>query len=204
MVRLIVLSLALIFIAGNADGSTGLQKKDYFTEDELDLIRDAQELNLRVAAYFNLAERRLIILGLTDKSDKQKEKERKAQEKYEKDKKKAGDKALKVEPQEDELDYLHDFTRSELFRGYLQAIEEVMDNVDDHYSRKLDVRNALESIEKFTRETLLGLEKFQPKNATETKALEDAREKAREANRGAKEAMKTVPKTEKKTKPDGR
>src|SRR5436190_2070852 len=37
-------------------------KKEYFTEDELDLIRDAQDLNARVPTYFKLAERRLIFL----------------------------------------------------------------------------------------------------------------------------------------------
>src|SRR5215831_20471422 len=71
-------------------------KKEYFTEDELDVIRDAQELKDRIPAYIELAERRLIILGLTDKSEKQKEKERKEQEQYEKDKKKAGPRGASV------------------------------------------------------------------------------------------------------------
>ena len=56
-------------------------KKEYFTEDELDLIRDAQELSQRVPVYFKLAERRLIFLGLMEKSEKEKEKERKEREK---------------------------------------------------------------------------------------------------------------------------
>src|SRR5215468_1001071 len=43
-------------------------KKEYFTEDELDLIRDAQELNMRVPTYLKLAERRLIFLGIMEKS----------------------------------------------------------------------------------------------------------------------------------------
>jgi len=108
-------------------------RKEYFTEDELDLVRDAQELNVRVPVYLKLAERRLIILGVAEKSDKQKEKERKDQEQYEKDKKKAGNKASTVKPPVDELAYLHDFTRSELLRGYIEAIEEVMSNIDDSY-----------------------------------------------------------------------
>src|SRR5436190_23714851 len=53
------------------------RKKEYFTEDELDLIRDAQELSARVPAYFKLAERRLIFLGIMEKSAQQIEKERK-------------------------------------------------------------------------------------------------------------------------------
>src|ERR1041385_558684 len=70
--------------------ATAAAKKEYFTEDELDLVRDAQELGPRVDVYINLAERRLIILGVAEKSEKQKEKERKADEQYEKEKKKAG------------------------------------------------------------------------------------------------------------------
>src|SRR5215467_12449795 len=66
-------------------------KKDYFTEDELDLIRDAQELSARVPAYFKLAERRLIFLGLMEKSAQQIEKERKDKEKREKEQKKSTD-----------------------------------------------------------------------------------------------------------------
>src|SRR5437867_784095 len=98
-------------------------KKEYFTEDELDLVRDAQELKARVPVYIKLAERRLIILGVAEKSEKQKEKERKEQEQYEKDKKKAGTKASAIKPPVDELAYLHDFTRSELLRGYIEAID---------------------------------------------------------------------------------
>jgi len=32
-------------------------RKEFFTEDEIDLIRDAQELKLRVPLYLDLAER---------------------------------------------------------------------------------------------------------------------------------------------------
>jgi len=162
------------------------------------LIRDAQELSARVPIFFKLAERRLIILGVAEKSEKQKEKERKDQEQYEKEKKKAGSKASTVKPPVDELAYLHDFTRTELLRGYIEAIEEVMSNIDDNYERKLDTRGSIEDLEKFTRETQPLLEKFQPKTDAEKLALQDALDKAREANAGAKDALKIVPKTEKK------
>src|SRR5207247_802360 len=104
-------------------------KKEYLTDDELDLIRDAQDLKDRVPVYFELAQRRLIILGVSEKSDKQKEKERKAQEQYEKDKKKAGTKGAPGKPPVDVLAYLHDFTRPELLRGYVQVIDEVMNTI---------------------------------------------------------------------------
>src|SRR6266550_3621575 len=66
-------------------------KKEYFTEDELDLIRDAQELSARVPAYFKLAERRLIFLGIMEKSAQQIEKERKEREKRAKEARKGTD-----------------------------------------------------------------------------------------------------------------
>jgi hypothetical protein len=179
-------------------GLSTAQKKEYFTEDELDIIRDAQELKDRVPAYIELAERRLIILGLTDKSEKQKEKERKEQEQYEKDKKKAGNKGAPVKPPVDQLSYLHDFTRPELLRGYAEAVDEIMSSIDDAYERKLDVRGELEHFEKFTRETEPMLEKFQAKTDNEKKALQEAIDKAKDGNSGAKDALKKVPKTEKK------
>jgi hypothetical protein len=202
MSRLVSFALAFILAASASASAARQAKQEYFTEGELDLIRDAQELSARVPAYFDLAERRLIILGVAEKSDKQKERERKAQEKYDKDVKKAGPKAGTIKKPENELDYLYDFTRAELLRGYMQALDEVMDNIDDHYTRKLDVRDALEELDKFTRETLPQLEKFQPKSQSERTALEEAIEKNKQASDGAKEAMKKVPKTEKKpTKP---
>jgi hypothetical protein len=198
MSRRFSLSLAFVLVATLTLYGAA---KEYFTEEELDLIRDAQELRVRIPTYFELAERRLIILGVAEKSTKQKEKERKEQEKYEKEKKKAGDKASTVKPPEDDLAYLHDFTNAELLRGYMQALDEVMSNIDDNYSRKLDVRDALEDLEKFSRETLPLLEKFQAKTASERTALEEATAKAKQANDGAKDALKKVPKTEKKPTP---
>jgi hypothetical protein len=176
-------------------------KKEYFTEDELDLIRDAQELSQRVPVYFKLAERRLVFLGLMEKSEREKEKERKEREKREKEKKKAGDTRAtsnKVDP--DDTSYLADFTSAELLRGYIQALEEVTTNIDDAYSRKLDVRDQLEDLEKFTRETIPVLGKFKPKNDVEKRAMEDAIDKANEVKQQALDALKSVPKTEKKRK----
>ena len=68
------------------------------------------------------------------------------------------------------------------------------------YSRKLDVRDPLEDVEKFTRETIPVLEKFKPKNNSERTAMEEAVEKAKGTQDQAKEALNTVPKTEKKRK----
>jgi hypothetical protein len=135
-----------------------------------------------------------------EKSEKEKEKQRKALEQYEKDKKRAGDKASSVKPPEDELAYLADFTKPELLRGYIQALDEVMSNIDHAYERKDDVREPLESLEKFTKETLPLLQKYQANTDNEKLAREQAIEKAQEAYEGAKEALTKIPKTEKKKK----
>ena len=81
MSRLFSFALAFMLATAVSASAARQAKQEYFTEGELDLIRDAQELSARVPAYFDLAERRLIILGVAEKSDKQKERERKAQEK---------------------------------------------------------------------------------------------------------------------------
>src|SRR6266446_1585362 len=87
MHRVAKVSLAIFFICTLAPA----QKREYFTEDELDLIRDNQDLNARVATYFKLAERRLIFLGIMEKSQQQIEKERKELDKRAKEQKKSID-----------------------------------------------------------------------------------------------------------------
>ena len=194
-------SLSLLIVLSFAASLFAAPKNEYFTEDELDLIRDAQELGQRVPVYFKLAERRLIFLGLMEKSEKEKEKERKEKEKRDKKKKKAGDTratANKVDP--DDTSYLADFTSAELLLGYIEALDEITSNIDSAYSRKLDVRDSLEDLEKFTVETIPVLEKFKPKNDTERAAIEEAIEKAKDTQAETKEALRSVPKTEKKRK----
>jgi len=204
-VLLTILSLAITLVAPPKSEAQRRQragaKKEYFTEDELDLIRDAQELGERVPVYIKLAERRLVFLGLMEKSEKEKEKELKAQQKRRKAKTKADDTratANKVDP--DDTSYLGDFTPAELLHGYMEALDEIMTNIDYAYSRKLDVRNSVEDLEKFARETIPVLEKFMPKSDAERAVMEEAIDKAKESQEQAKEVLKTVPKTEKKRK----
>jgi len=194
-------SLSVVIIFSFAASLLTAAKKEYFTEDEQDLIRDAQELSQRVPVYFKLAERRLIFLGLMEKSEKEKEKERQEKQKREREKKKAGDTratANKVDP--DDTSYLADFTSAELLRGYIEALDEITSNIDYAYSSKLDVRDSLEDLEKFTLETIPVLEKFKPKNDIERVAIEEAIEKAKDTQAETKEALRSVPKTEKKRK----
>src|SRR5215472_2150181 len=191
----------LLIVAASVAISLFAAKKEYFTEDEIDLIRDAQNLTARVPAYFNLAERRLIFLGLMEKSAQQIEKEKKAKEKRAKEDKKSADtRATAKKAPLDDTSYLDDFTPAELLRGYIQALEEVTVTIDDTYSRKLDVRDSLEDLAKFVHDTQPVLEKFKPKNETERLAIEDAMEKAKQTATDTKEALAIVPKTEKKRK----
>jgi hypothetical protein len=202
MRHLAKLNLSLLLISCVALSSYSAPKKDYFTEDELDLIRDAQELNVRVPTYLKLAERRLVFLGIMQRSPQQIEQERKAKEKRQKEQKKPSldSRANADKAPLDDTSYLEDFTPAELLRGYAQALDEAMTNIDDAYNRKLDVRDPIEDLAKFTRDTVPLLEKFKPKNASERSALQDAIDKANQASADAKEALKIVPKTEKKRK----
>jgi len=205
MRQLAKVSFALVLTFLIAMPRLATAKTEYLTEAEIDLVRDAQELSERVPIYLKLAEKRLAFLGLIERSEQEKQKELKAKEKAEKDAKrvpKLGDtKANAKNTALEDMTYLSDFSRSELLRGYTQAVDEVMNNIDDAYSRRLEVRDSLEDLEKFTRETAAALGKFQAKNNNEQIALSEAIDKAKEANNGAKEAMSIVPKTEKKRKP---
>ena len=202
MRHLAKVSLSLLLAVSLATPLLAAPKKEYLTEDELDLIRDAQELSQRVPTYLQLAQRRLIFLGLMEKSAEQREKERKEREKREKEQKKSVDtRATANKAPVDDTSYLDNFTPAELLRGYIQALDEIMTNIDDAYSRKLDVRDSLEDLVKFTGQTIPVLEKFKPKNDSERAAMQDAIDKATQAAADAKQALSIVPKTEKKRKP---
>jgi hypothetical protein len=198
-------SLAIALAAALALSVFGAAKEEYFTEDELDTIRDAQELGARVPAYFKLAERRLIFLGIMEKSAEQIEKERKERDKQAKEQAKAQKKSTDSRANAnkapiDENAYLDEFTHAELLRGYIQALDEVTDNIDNAYSSRLDVRDSLEDLAKFVQDTLPLLQKFQPKTDAEKLALQESIDKAKQVAADTKEALKVVPKTEKKRK----
>src|SRR5215475_10107772 len=186
----------LLFLAASLAASLIAAKKEYFTEDEIDLIRDAQDLSARVPAYFKLAERRLIFLGLMERSAQEIEKERKEKEKRAKEDKKSTDNraTAKKAPLYD-TSYLDNFTPAELIRGYIQVLDEVTMNIDDAYSQKRDVRDSLEDLAKFINDTSPLLEKFKPRNDSEKAALRDAIDKAKQTAADTKEALSIVPKT---------
>ena len=194
-------SLTSVLICFLAISVLAAAKDEYFTEDEIDMIRDAQEIGARVSTYFRLAERRLVFLGIMEKSPEFIAKERKELEKRQKEQRRNPDsRASANKAPVDYTSYLDNFTPPELLRGYIQALDEITNNIDNAYEGRLDVRDSLEDLAKFVRDTLPLLEKFKPRSSSERAALQDAVDKAKQVGEDTKEALKIVPKTEKKRK----
>jgi hypothetical protein len=198
MRRLVNPKIAVLGVLLLVAGVARAQRREYIADVEVDQIREAQELPMRVSVYFRIADLRLTALGLKEKSAKERDEERKAEEQHRKevrDAQRAGKAGPKAPEKPDE--YLADFTRSELLRGYTQALDEVMDNIDDFYGRKLDVRGPLEQLSKYAKEQLPVVKAFQPKNNTESLAKDEAIEMTQKAIDDSRAALEIVPKTEK-------
>ena len=113
---------------------------DYVTDEEEDLIRDAQGLQLRVPLFLKFLDNRIVALGLRERTAKEREQAKKDLEKYEREVKEASmvkDAEVRAKtsesgclPQESDPD-------PNSSAGYMQIIDEIMDNIDDAYDRKL-------------------------------------------------------------------
>ena len=176
------------------------QKYDYVTEEEEDLIRDAQELPKRVTLFLQLLDNRIVALDLRERTPKEREQAKKDLETWEREAqqaKKVEGAELRAKPLKPDV-YLRNETRTELLRGYTQIVGEVMDNIDDAHDRHLEVRGPVESLEKFLSEQLPRFRQFEAKTATETAALKEAVALSEQAITDCRNALKTLPKTEKK------
>ena len=196
--RFALLSSLLLFAAIAAKA----QQVDYVTEEEADLIRDAQGMHLRVPAFLKLLDNRIVALGLRDRNSKEREQTKKDIADYEREKKeiekfKVEGAELRAKPVNPDV-YLRNATRAELLRGYMQIVDEVMDNIDEAYDRHQDVRDSIESVDKFLAEQLPRLKKFVPKNPSETSALKATISHSEQALEDIQKALKSIPKTEKK------
>ena len=98
--------------------------------------------------------------------------------------------------------YLRKHTRTELLRGFMQITDEIMDNMEDSYERKLPVREHVEALEKFLNEQLPRFAKLQPTTANETSAVKDVTTHTEKAIEDCRNALKTLPKTLKSDKSD--
>jgi len=174
---------------------------DYFTPAEIDQIREAQEIERRIPVFLEIAEIRLAMLGLIEVEEPEEEGDggfaRAIIGILSPDAKEQLERAEEAERRPEFANDLTVYTRGELLRGYYQAIEEAMDNIDDAWERgRGDVRPPIESLKEFVETTIPILEEYAPRNADEEVALEDAIDIAELAREGADAALEVVPKTE--------
>lgn len=219
--RQVAIIVMLLLVASVTRAAT----KEYFLDEEIDFIRDAQGLSHRIPALLQLASIRLVALGMKDRSKEDKELEKRVAElRDEIDGKASSTPGVNpsINPQRkptigpgipiptgkpkpapvDALHpYLDDVSRIELLRGYVEALDEATNDIDDAYRDKQEVRGVLEQFEKFCNTTIPLLRKFQSHNAAELEAIDDARSTTQEKLEAAQDAMKKIPKTEKSGKP---
>src|SRR4030095_91880 len=108
----VVAATVLLFL------STGLKGQgfDYVTEEEEDLIRDAQGLALRVPLLIKFLDNRIVALGLRERTPKEREEAKKDLAKYEselKDASKVKDAEVRAKPVNPDV-YLRKVTRPEI------------------------------------------------------------------------------------------
>ena len=215
LIRLLSLAATVATLCGFTSAliaSPAPASREYFIDEEIDYLRDAQGLAQRVPALLRLANIRLVSLSMKEKSKEDKELERRIAEIHDElsgrppakptpaPAPKPGEKPR--EPTKDvSRPYLNDLSRTELLRGYIEALEEINTIIDDAYRDKQDVRGVLEQFEKFLRESNPLLRRFQSKSDDEFQAILDAKSTTEESLDDAQDALKKVPKTEKSTRP---
>jgi uncharacterized protein YdiU (UPF0061 family) len=173
------------------------QAYDYVTEEEEDLIRDAQGLALRVPLLIKFQDNRIVALGLRERTAKEREQAKRDLENYErevKDAAKVKDAEVRAKPVNPDV-YLRKHTRTELLRGFMQITDEIMDNIDDAYERNLPVREHVEALEKFLGEQAPRFAKMQVTTAPETAAVKAVLSHTEKAIEDCRNALKTLPKT---------
>jgi len=173
------------------------QATDYVTEEEEDLIRDAQGLQARIPLFLKFLDNRIVALGLRQRTPKEREEAKKDMEKYErevKDAAKVKDAEVRARPVNPDV-YLRKATKSELLRGFIQITEEVMDNIDDAHDRNLPVREYVEALQKFLGEQLPRFAKLETTTPGEASTLQATISHSEEAIEDCEKALKTLPKT---------
>src|SRR5688572_22914465 len=170
--RHIVTTIAATLVLTLAAGIYA-QGTDYVTEEEEDLIRDAQGLQLRIPLFLKLLDNRIVALGLRERTAKEREQAKKDLDSYESELKQASlvkDAEVRAKPVNPDV-YLRKHTKPELLRGFMQITDEIKDNLDDAHERKLPVREHVEALEKFLTEQLPRFAKFEAATSAEAAAL---------------------------------
>ena len=142
---------------------------DYLNEQEVDRIREAQEIELRTQVFMFIANRRLKTI--------------------------TGELKQQTKKEEELWGPLPKGTTTELLDGYRRAIAELMEKIDDTYQRNPKVEGFKKALKRIADGTDLQLKmlttiKATLKNDDELRTLAGAVEVTKTANDGAKEALK--------------
>jgi acyl-CoA reductase-like NAD-dependent aldehyde dehydrogenase len=127
------------------------QRRDYLTDQELDIVSDAQEIDLRVASLVKAAERRFYVLNNDAAQTKQ----------IEKDKGAWGE--------------LPKGTRAELELDIAQILQKAIDDIDNLATRKGGMESEL--FPKAMHNLAAAARRFQPQLKTELEKAEDKKER---------------------------
>lgn len=73
--QLLCFGLWLLYLSGLIPSSVFAQKRDHLTEQEVDLVREMQEIDQRIAVFVKAADRRLLVLINPNSEQKPKEEE---------------------------------------------------------------------------------------------------------------------------------
>jgi hypothetical protein len=160
--------------------ASNTQKRDHLTEQEVELVREAQALDKRTEVFIHACERRLQAIGGTSpqQSSKQAQKE------------------------QDKWGSLPKGTRAELVADFAKILDEAINNIDDVAAR--DAKNPL--IPKALRKLASACNEFLPqitamrsqsRNGEELAALEDALDNIQQITEAAN---RLPPPTDKKDK----
>jgi hypothetical protein len=152
---------------------------DYMTEEEDDLVREAQQPDLRMKVFMKIAERRLQMINKPPVAADDK----KAQKQAEEETRRWGK--------------LPELNLAGYLKHYAKAVDEAMAKLDDAYERNPKasfVAKALKVLREATEEQLKLLHQLeaQVKTEEEKRALSDAIENAERANKGASEGLKKI------------
>jgi len=142
---------------------------DYLNEQEVDRIREAQEIELRTQVFIFIANRRLKII--------------------------TGELKQQTKKEEELWGPLPKGTTTELLDGYRRAIAELMEKIDDTYQRNPKVEGFKKALKRIADGTDLQLKTLAALKGTlkeddALRTLAGAIEVAKTANDGAKEALK--------------
>ncbi len=155
------LALGLVFTLPT---TAQAQKRDHLTEQEVELVREAQEIDLRLQVFVKAADRRLLVLTNPNATQKPKE--------------------------EETWGPLPKGTRLELLSDYKRILEEAEEKLDDAYergARNEKIPKALAKFKEGVTKQIAQMRAFAPQlsDPKEQRALDAAIEEAETVTKGA-------------------